>query len=64
MAFSFFQKKYYYFNGQTTQNGDICNPYTYILWGGILIDEVIAEYVATRMVYRKFNCEMPSFLEQ
>lgn len=38
-----------------TKQGDTNNPFTYILFGGVLIDEVVSEHVASEMVKMKFN---------
>ena len=42
-----------------TKMGDVNNPYTYIAFGGLLIDEVSAKNVATEMVKMKFNKFIP-----
>ena len=47
----------YYFS--KTEINDVNNPFTYILWGGLLLDEVIAENVATEMAKIKFNKTIP-----
>lgn len=39
----------------TTKIGDVNNPYTYMLFGGLMIDEVTAEHVATEMVKQKYR---------
>lgn len=39
----------------TTKMGDVDNPYTYIIYGGLLIDEVTAEHVAIEMVKKKYK---------
>ena len=57
---SFMDTKTIYGN-MPTKNGDIMNPYTYILFGGLLLDEVTAEYAATKMVSEKFGDEMPRY---
>ena len=48
-----------YFCGTDIYNGkdinNINNPYNYILFGGLLIDEVTAEYIATQMINKKYN---------
>ena len=49
------------YRSMITKRGDIMNPYTYILYGGLLLDEVTAEYVATKMVSKKFADKMPLF---
>lgn len=38
---------------------DVNNPFTYINFGALLLDEVIAENVATEMVKTKFNKFIP-----
>ena len=50
-----------YYKSMPTREGDILNPYTYILYGGLLLDEVTAEYVATKMVSKKYEDKMPRF---
>lgn len=44
----------YYKGSCTTEMGDTNNPYTYILFGALLLDEVTAEHVATEMVKKKY----------
>lgn len=45
----------YQYKQEKTKKGDLNNPYTYVWDGAALIDEVIAEHVATEMVKMKFN---------
>lgn len=42
-----------------TKKGDVNNPFTYISFGAMLIDEVTAENVATEMVRLKYNKVVP-----
>lgn len=50
---------HYDYSFQKTQIDDVNNPFTYILFGGLLLDEVIAENVATEMIKIKFNKVIP-----
>ena len=51
----------YDYKNETYDIGDDFNPLTYIQYGGLLIDEVTSEYVATRMVSKKFGKPLPQF---
>lgn len=57
---SFMSTNFFYRN-LSTKKGDVMNPYTYILYGGLLLDEVTAEYVATKVVSKKFGKQMPLY---
>ena len=45
----------YQYGFAQTQAGDVHNPYTYALIGALLLDEVIAEFVAIDLVSKKYN---------
>lgn len=49
----------YNYGGIKTKKGEVNNPFTYISFGAMLIDEVTAENVATEMVKLKYNKVMP-----
>lgn len=51
----------YQYNNSSTRMGDILNPYTYILYGGLLLDEVTSQYIATRMNNLKFDEPMDRY---
>lgn len=56
---SSFMDTNYYHGFSKTKIDDINNPFTYINFGGLLLDEVIAENVATEMIKTKFNKLIP-----
>ena len=47
----------YQFGNQITKRLDVNNPYTYSLWGALLIDEVTAENVAYQLISRKYGID-------
>lgn len=49
----------YSHNSSNTKINDVNNPFTYIVFGSLLLDEVIAENVATEMVKLKYNKFIP-----
>ena len=45
----------YQFDNRRTRAGDANNPYTYFLFGALLLDEVTSENTAENLVAKKFN---------
>lgn len=56
---SSFMDTSYSHGSSRTQINDVNNPFTYIIFGGLLLDEVIAENVATEMIKLKYNKFIP-----
>ena len=49
----------YYYDFSKTKIDDVNNPFTYINFSALLLDEVIAENVATEMIKLKYNKFIP-----